>query len=163
MLCIISCKASDRKEKYQNISSDSVIVLKSTYQRRKIDDRTNNVLKEFIADANCKECIHEMYIDKIKPDQIIIVLKSRVYSTEYLNKTNPLFTSIINGVQFNIFCGLEDIFWGDKTNLIYPSSDSAKAVFKVWSLFIKPDSIKVEKDAGYPFFPAETPKIEIRK
>ena len=89
---IVSCQMPAKKEEDKSITSDKEMVLKPTYQKLKVDDRVNNVLKEFITETNCKNCINEMHVDKTKPDEIIIVLKSRVYSTEYLSKTNPLFT-----------------------------------------------------------------------
>jgi len=93
---------------------------------------------------------------------MIITLKSRAYSTEYLSKTNSLFTSTIKGVRFNVYSGLEDVFVGDKTNFDYSVKDSSNIVFKVWSIFVKPETIRVEKDTGYPFFPGETPNIKIK-
>lgn len=159
----VSCQTSEKKAEYKSSNEDNGMALKPTYQKLKIDYRVNDVVKEFITAANCKSCINEIHVDKTKPDEIIIVLKSRVYSTEYLSKTNPLFTSLINDVRFNVYSGLEDVFFGDKANLNYSTTDSSNAVFKVWSLFVKPDSIRIEKDTGYPFFPGETPKIEIKK
>lgn len=162
-LGIISCQTPEKKAESPNSDSDKKIALNPTYQKLKVSDKVNNVVAEFIKEANCKNCINEMHVDKIRPDEIIIVLKSRVYSTEYLSKTNPLVTTIIDNVRFNIYSGLEDIFLGDKANFSYSITDSSNAVFKVWSLFVKSDSIRVEKDTGYPFFPAETPKFEIKK
>jgi hypothetical protein len=165
MLIILSaCKGHDDKGNEHKENADSSLVLRSTYRNLKINDKLSNILKEFITEANCKECIYEMYVDKVRPDEAIVVLKSRVYSTEYMKQINPLFTSKIDGVQFDIFSGLEDIFIGDKAELTTnPGMDTTKAVYKVWSLFIKADSIKIEKDIGNPFFPAEPPKIEIKK
>ena len=160
MLFVLSCKTPDKKETYQSTTVDTTMALTSTYQGLKINDRTNNAIKEFIAASNCRACIYEIYVDKVRPDEVIIVLKSRTYSEEYLRTTNPLFTSMIDSVRFNIFCGLEDIFVGDKRNFNYSNYDSSKTVFKVWSLFVKPDSIRVEKDTGYPFFPAEPLKLK---
>jgi len=162
MLTIVSCKAPNSREKYQRESIDSSLGLQSTYQNLKMNDRLNNIIKEFIAETNCKECIHEMYVDKVRPDETIVVLKSRAYSAEYAKQINPLFTSKIDGVQFNIFSGLEDVIVGDKARVTYSSADTTKTIYKVWSLFIKAGNIKIEKDIGNPFFPAEPPKIEIK-
>lgn len=159
---VISCHTSSYKEGVKNTNEDREIALKPTYQRLHFDNRINNILKEFIDEAKCKDCINEMHVDKVRPDEIIITLKSRVYSTEYLSKTNSLFTSTINGVQFNVYSGLEDVFVGDKTNFDYSVKDSSNTVFKIWSLFVKPDSIRVEKNTGYPFFSGETPNIKIK-
>jgi hypothetical protein len=159
---VISCQTSSYKEGAKNTNEDKEIALKQTYQRLQFDNRVNTILKEFIDEAKCKDCINEMHVDKVRPDEIIVTLKSRVYSIEYLSKTNPLFTSTINGVRFNVYSGLEDVFVGDKTNFDYSVKDSSNTVFKVWSIFVKPDSIRVEKDTGYPFFPGETPNIKIK-
>lgn len=159
---IASCQTTDRKKGGGSIKEDKGMTLTPTYQNLKIDDRVNSILQRFINETNCRNCINEMHVDKARPDEIIIVLKSRVYSKEYLSKTNPLFTSVINGVRFNIYSGLEDVFLGDKLHFDYSIKDSSNAVFNVWSLFVKPDSIRIEKDVGYPFFPSEAPNIKIK-
>lgn len=160
LVSIASCQTTNRKEVNDSTKEDKGVTLTTTYQNLIIDDRVNSLLQKFINEANCRNCINEIHVDKVKPDEIIIVLKSRVYSTEYLNKTNPLFTSVINGVRFNVYSGLEDVFIGDKTHLDYSIKDSSNTVFKVWSLFVKPYSIRIEKEVGYPFFPGENPSIK---
>lgn len=163
LIAIISCNATHDKERQDVTIADSTMILKPTFESIAFNNKVKDVVKEFITEDKCTDCVHEMYIDKIHPNQSTIVLKSRVYSAQYLNGINPLFITKINGIDFYIFSGLEDIFVGDRKKISYTTTDTTNGNYRVWSLIIQSDSIKVEKDIGKPFFPAEPPNIEIRK
>jgi len=65
---VISCQTSSYKEGAKNTNKDKEIALKPTYQLLQFDKRVNNILKEFIDEVKCKDCINEMHVDKVRPD-----------------------------------------------------------------------------------------------
>lgn len=135
--------------------------LTPTYGQIRIDHRVEEAIKSFLAEDTCKGCLHEMYIDKIRPDYTIITVKSRPFSTEYLKTVNPLYQVKVAETSFTIFTGMEDIFFGDKAYSL-PATDSLSNNFKVWSISIEKDSISIDRNIGAPFFPAVKPMIKPR-
>ncbi len=136
--------------------------LAPTFKSLHFNDKVEAVIMNFLAEDTCKECLHEMYVDKVRSDYMIIVLKSRPYSPDYLKKINPLFTTKLNRITFFVFTGLEDIIIGDKSKTLLVKGDSTSNNFKVWSIFIEADSLRVEKDIGLPFYPASPSKIKAK-
>jgi len=163
LIIIISCNTTHDKEGQGVTITDSTMILKPTFESVAFIKKVKDVVIEFITEDKCTGCVHEMYIDKTIPNQSTIVLKSREYSAEYLKGINPLFIAKINGIEFYLFSGLEDIFVGDRKKNSYTATDSTHGNYRVWSLFINSDSVKVEKNIGKPFFSSEPPNIEIRK
>jgi hypothetical protein len=118
-----------------------------------------SAIDSFVDEVNCRNCIYELYVNKVLPRYSLVNLKARPSSIEYMNGKNPLFTTDIKGRRFFIYSGLEDFLVGDGTK-IQIGTDSGGTIYKNWTVIIKDDSLKINRQGGYPFFPSddETPE-----
>lgn len=156
----LSCNNQDKKKESSGGSRED-LELTPTFKHLSFNSKVEGVIKNFLNEDTCNGCLHEMYIDKVRPNYTIIVIKSRPQVSDYLKATNPLFTIKVAGTNFSVFTGLEDIIIGDKSKALL-ASDSTGNNFKVWSIYLQSDSLRVEKDIGMPFFPPSPPNIKSR-
>jgi hypothetical protein len=157
---MLSCCRNDDNQGAKKL--DTVVKLIPTYDSLQWDVKVEEAIDSFVKEANCDSCINEMYVDEIYPDSILITLKSRVYSQEYMKQKNSLFSTHIHGKVFYIFSGLEDVLRGDK-KFIPVQDDASGNQFTVWTLGIKRDKLYIIKGLNSPFFPVSPPKVEIIK
>ena len=137
------------KKKEQKISLGQLI---PTYDSLSFKPNLIFLIDSFDKVIQCKDCLHEMYIDKIFPDYTLITLKARWYSSEYLSKSNALFTTNISNTKYYVFSGIEDIMQARKRpEKIQKDSSSTK--FKIWTLIMNRETITVDTTGYYPFFP----------
>jgi hypothetical protein len=62
-----------------------------------------------------------------------------------------VFIAKVNGIDFYIFSGIEDVFVGDRKKINPARTDPSNANYRVWTLMVQSDSILVQKDTGKPF------------
>jgi hypothetical protein len=134
-----------------------------TYKALLPNKKFDSIVLTFIKENPCDSCIQEMYFDKVYPAVTYIILKERPYSKAYLRDKNPLFTISYAQKKFYVYCGLEDVFTGDK-KLIDFHKDTNNKTFVKWEIKIDSDIYTVNKKyEGMPFFPNPTqtaiPKI----
>jgi hypothetical protein len=151
LFCIfyLSCKQSKNSE-YQSVSKQGI---NFTFENASWNPKVLSVIDSFVEENNCEKCIYELYINKVLPNYLLVNIKTRPPSAEYLKNQQPLFTSIIKGRLFYIYTGLEDILVGDKRR-IYITTDTSVLFYKNWTIVITGDSLKIKKDGGIPFFPS---------
>ena len=112
------------------------------------------VIDSFILENNCQKCIYELYVNKVLPNYVLINLKARSPSEEYMRIQDPLLMSVIRGKLFYIYTGLEDVLGGDKKR-IYIATNTSVVFYKNWTVIMGGDSLKIKKqNGGYPFFPS---------
>jgi hypothetical protein len=111
------------------------------------------VIDSFVKENSCDKCIYELYVNKVLPKYLILNIKARSPSEGYMRSQNPLFMSIIEGKVFYIYSGLEDVLRGDRKR-IHIATDNNVFLYKNWTLLINGDSMKINKDGGFPFFPS---------
>jgi len=127
--------------------------LNLTFDSASWDPKILAVIDSFAKQCDCEKCIYELYVNKVLPNYLLINIKARSPSAEYLKKQNPLFVSIIKNRQFYIYSGLEDVLIGDQKQ-IHIATDTSITVYKNWTIISNGDSIKINKNGGYPFFPS---------
>lgn len=159
----VACNAPFNKKQGQvsNIM-DSETSVNPTFDKISFNLKIEKAIEMFLQEDTCQTCIHEVYIDKIRPPRTEILIRSRVFSSDYLKKCNPLFITKIKGINFYIYSGLEDVLIGDKAKISIVG-DSTNNNYKAWTLVLLNDSVRIIKDIGQPFFPYAPPIVEIRK
>jgi hypothetical protein len=136
--------------------------LKPTFDSLYLKKNVKIAIDSFLKEANCIDCIDEIYVDKILPDSMVITLKARAYSPAYMKQINSLFTLNIKGHLFFVYTGLEDILKGNK-KLMLMRTDTLSNKFFLWTLIVRRDSLSIIKSGYLPFFPGQPPRIEIIK
>ena len=153
-LSFLSCRDNTGKqneEKKMNASFGSLVPI---YDSLHWNNKVLSAIDTFLKEGNCNNCINEIYIDKILPDYYLITLKSRVYSSVYLDKCHPLFITKFYEKNFYVYSGIEDFVTGDKKHLPI-ITDSSGNTFITWTLVVKKDRVRIEKKLAYPFFPPD--------
>lgn len=112
-----------------------------------------SVIDSFVDENNCEKCIYELYVNKVLPNYLLINIKARPPVEGYLRSQNPLFTSVIKGRLFYIYSGLEDVLKGDKRMISY-TTDTSVLFYKIWTIVVNGDSIRIKKDESIPFLPS---------
>jgi hypothetical protein len=84
---------------------------------------------------------------------LLLNIKARSPSEEYMRNQKPLFMSTISGKLFYIYTGLEDVLHGDKKR-VHITTDTGVAYYKRWTIIMSGDSMKINKNGGIPFFPS---------
>lgn len=125
----LDCNNKKETGETNNTESQKVFELTPTFKLLDFNGNLGNAIKSFLDEDMCKHCLHEMYVDKVRPNYTIMVVRSRPYSVDYLKTVNPLFNTKIAGTTFSVFTGLEDIFVGDKANSL-SVGDSAATILK---------------------------------
>ena len=154
-----SCNNQESKKENGVRELQENLELTPTFEHLHFNNKVEAVIKNFLTEDTCKNCLHEMYIDKVRPNYTVIIIRSRPHSADYLKTVNPLFTTKVAGTDFSMFTGLEDIIVGDKSKTLLVG-DSTSNNFKVWSIYLESDSVRVEKGIGMPFFPSSSPNIK---
>jgi hypothetical protein len=125
-----------------------------TFESASWNPRILSAVDSFVDENNCEKCIYELYINKVLPEYTLISIKARSPKAAYMKKNRPLFMCKIKGKVFYVYSGLEDFLLGDNKKIIIDTSTNV-IFYKNWTLIINNDSIKIKKDAGFPFFPSE--------
>jgi len=135
----------------QNTSSR--LDLNLTFDSASWNPKILAVIDSFATQCDCEKCIYELYVNKVLPNYLIINIKARSPSAEYLKKQDPLFVSTIKARQFYIYSGLEDVLIGDQKK-IQIATDTSIKVYMNWTIISNGDSMEINKNGGYPFFPS---------
>src|ERR1035438_10292018 len=90
---IFSCTSTPTNNKNTEIGNEaSSLILKPTFDDLRLSGKVKAAIDSFILETNCDDCIHELFIDKILPDSMIITLKARAYSSSYFKQVNAFHT-----------------------------------------------------------------------
>jgi hypothetical protein len=128
--------------------------LKPTFENTSWNPIVLSIIDSLIVESHCDQCINELYVDKVLPHYILITMKVRTPSIEYMKDKRPLLTANIRGKLFYIYSGLEDVLYSDKKRLEL-KPDSTINFYMNWTIVLNSDSVEVRKDGGYPFFPSD--------
>ncbi|MBK7885181.1 MAG: hypothetical protein IPJ81_16365 [Chitinophagaceae bacterium] len=155
LFAIFSCKENNKN----NQSNQNEFVSTSSYYKpSKLLDSLAGV---FLDTSKCKDCINEVFIDKVYDWQIFITFRSipyeEKYQNNYLNKRNPLFYFIKNDQKFFIITGTEDYIITDQQyskKLSYSDKNRTTGEMELIIKFkIFEDSIHMLRVAGGAFCP----------
>jgi hypothetical protein len=148
LFCIfyLSCKQS-KTDAYQPVSKQNI---NFTFENASWNPKVLSVIDSFVEENNCEKCIYELYVNKVLTNYLLINIKVRPPSGEYLRSQNPLFTSVIKGKLFYIYSGLEDVLFGDRRKIDF-TSDTNVLFYNNWTIVINDSSTKIKKDGGIPF------------
>ena len=151
LFCIfyLSCK-QPKTDEYRPVSNQNI---NFTFENASWNSKVLSIIDSFIEENNCEKCIYELYINKVLPNYLLINIKARPPSAEYLSSQKPLLTSVIKGRLFYIYSGLEDVLVGDKRR-INITTDTSIHFYKNWTIVVNGDSMETKKDGGIPFFPS---------
>lgn len=125
-----------------------------TSDKIEINDRLKGILKQFINDNPCMNCINKLYIDKIEPYRTVITLEQIPFnSSDYKKlKPEPLLYVLVDSCKFYVYNGMEGYF-----NVSYEDVDSiSKKIgdkYLRWTVVDTKDSIIINRNGSFPFFP----------
>lgn len=156
LFAIASCKESNQKT--PSNPKDGFIPTSTYYKPSKLIDSLTMI---FLDSSLCKECINEMYIDKVYYGETYITFRATTYKeeyqNEYLHKQNPLFYFIKDGQKCFVITGVEDYAIGDQEyskKLSFSDKNRPKVEMELIVQFkILKDSVYMQRVAGLPFMP----------
>lgn len=148
LLLFFSCK---REEKEPNI------ILLS--EKIELNKDIENILKQFINENKCKNCLKKLYIDKVYDigsiDYRTIITIQQIPYKEDCYKTLyplPIMKLLIDSNTFYLYSGIEDYLKIDIEH-----TDSAKFLigkrFVNWTVIHQKDSFFIDKKGDNPFSP----------
>jgi hypothetical protein len=143
IILILSCKRIPEK---LNISFTS--------DKIEINDNLKGILKQFMNENPCKNCINQLYIDKIEPYKTVITLQQIPYDLSGYKDLNPapLLFIKVDSSTFFLYSGIEKYF-----NVKHENIDTiGKKIgnkYSRWTIVDTKDSIMINKNGNLPFFP----------
>ena len=153
LLILLSCNWKSEKKDELTKTPVREMELIATYDSIRLERGVKKIIDSFEKINFCKDCIHEMYIDKVLPGYTLITLKVRSYSSDYMKNSKALFKVNIDQTPFYIFCGAEDIFIGMKRSEGLPN-DSTSVKYKTWTVISDHGTLKIDTSGYSPFFPS---------
>jgi hypothetical protein len=125
-----------------------------TSKKIEINDKLKRILKQFIIENNCMDCINKLYIDKIAPYKTVITIEQIPFNSKDYKKLKPepLLYILVDSCTFYVYNGMEGYF-----NVSYEDVDStSKKIgdkYLRWSVVDTKDSIIINRNGSLPFFP----------
>lgn len=117
-----------------------------------INPYLDSVTHSFIKEADCKDCIYEMYFDKQDDTYSKVTLHCITAYPDYMRLNKPILTFNMDSIRFFVYTGIEDFVvlrdYNDTTNNIKPTSSLAE---HVWAVVKTKDSTFVVHDGWPPF------------
>lgn|GEM_PF-3945642 len=117
-----------------------------------INPYLDSVTHAFIQQANCKDCIYEMYFDKQDDTDSKVTLHCIPSFPEYLQLNKPILSFHMDSIRFFVYTGMEDFVvlhnYNDSTNQLQSSPSLAE---HVWAVVKTKDSTYVVHDGWPPF------------
>ncbi len=154
LLGVISCKTVDK-----NIKAEYIITPTSTvYYPNKILDSLSNF---FIDSAKCKNCLNELYIDKVYDDEIYFTFIAMLSDKEYLTNHKPLFIFSLKDKIIYVYTGAESYINGNQGNNQLNISEGTNGIHYLRLQFkIEADTVKMINIPSSPFGPQIRPAPE---
>lgn len=154
LLGIFSCNNSNQKKNLIN-SEYGVIPISKNYKTSKLLDSLANI---FLDSAKCKDCINELYIDKVYNDYTYFTFIASLGKKDYLTQHMPLFCFSINGKIIYIYTGAETYIIGNQINNELKIMPDTNFIHYLRLQFqIELDTIKLIQVPSEPFCPQIIP------
>ena len=120
-------------------------------------ENISSVLDSFVRVNNCdKNCFFEIYVDKQSPQDYLLFIYSGKQSLTYNEIQFPIMHTIVSGVKFDIYSGVENYFEVGRDSI---SKNKGSTIFSdegrcLWVVIDSAGTIVV-KDYyhAYPFMP----------
>ena len=128
-----------------------------TSDKIEINDKLKGILKQFINDNPCENCINKLYFDKIAPYKTVITIEQIPFSSaDYKKlKPEPLLYFLVDSHAFYVYNGMEAYF-----NVSYEDVDTINKKicdkYLRWTVVDTKDSILIMRNGSLPFFPFPT-------
>ncbi|MBK8787004.1 MAG: hypothetical protein IPN43_11050 [Chitinophagaceae bacterium] len=148
LVAIASCQNIEDSPKFKsNITPTSVF-----YNPDKLID---SISKVFLDSANCKNCLNELYIDKVYEDETYLTFKAKEYYQDYFVKNKPLFSFLVKDKIIYVFTGAESFIVGDQKNAdtIRSVINTKEDYFLLMAFHLTEGSINMVRVANSPFTP----------
>jgi hypothetical protein len=154
-LLFFSCQNNNAnyvpKTEKENRNNDLV---QSTNDELKISQRLSSILSQFIQENQSKDCLNQIYFDKIEPHKTIITITTKTPSLEYLKKQNPMSFLTIDGTKIYVYNGSEKYFEGNHSNIELIEEKNVRNCSAIsWNIVDSLDVFRIIKNGGPPFFP----------
>ena len=103
------------------LQDDRVAITDSCFQIR---GPLKVILREFIKGNDCRRCYVELYVDRQTPDVVVLTLKSRNISPEYIKEQKPSLMVMVDGIAVHVHTGIENYLANSRpvSEIITPST-----------------------------------------
>jgi hypothetical protein len=143
LILILSCKRNPEK-----------LSISFTSDKIEINDNLKGILKQFMNENPCKNCINQLYIDKIEPYKTVITIQQIPYDLSGSKALTPapLLFIKVDSSTFFLYSGMEKYF-NVKHGNIDTIGIKVGSKYSRWTIVDTKDSIMVNKNGNLPFFP----------
>lgn len=135
----------------KNTAKGNPLILETTGSFS-INPYLDSVTHAFVQQANCKNCIYEMYFDKQDDTDSKVTLHCIPSYTDYMKVNKPILSFNMDSIRIFVYTGMEDFVvlhnYNDTTN---HQKISPSLVEHVWAIVKTKDSTYVVHDGWPPF------------
>ncbi|WP_440135398.1 hypothetical protein [Chitinophaga sancti] len=117
-----------------------------------INPYLDSITHAFIREANCKDCIYEMYFDKQDDTDSKVTLHCIPSYPAYMQVNKPILFFNVDSIRFFVYTGLEDfVVLHNDNNTTTHLKASSSLTEHVWAVITTKDSTYVVHDGWPPF------------
>lgn len=162
---IVYCLATACHTSNENsiVNQDSLVLTSSNYQ---INNNIYKMTKIFFDTLKNKNCIYELFIDKVYENKTILTFKAKPKVPDYFTQNKPLFVYYYNKtIPIYIYTGAEDLLVGNmkKSKENFKADITTFKYYLCMSFTMDNNAFHIDTPCHKPFgiYMKEAPKPDI--